>query len=84
MELALVNYNEKFNDVTIEEWERAYEKLYGGFENLVDLSKEDEEEEDELEDVSDSEKTKSGYLKDEFVVTEVMKRILIHLQMMMM
>ena len=61
--LALVNYNEKFNDVTIEEWERAYEKLYGGFENLVDLSKEDEEEEDELEDVSDSEKTKSGYLK---------------------
>ena len=67
--LALVNYNEKFNDVTIEEWERAYEKLYGGFENLVDLSKEDEEEEDELEDVSDSEKTKSGYLKDGFVVT---------------
>ena len=29
----------------------------------------DEEEEDELEDVSDSEKTKSGYLKDGFVVT---------------
>ena len=43
--------------------------MYGGFENLVDLSKEDEEEEDELEDVSDSEKTKSGYLKDGFVVT---------------
>jgi len=26
--LALVNYNEKLNDVTIEEWEKAYEKLY--------------------------------------------------------
>ena len=67
--LALVNYNDKFYDLTIEEWEKAYEKLYGGFENLGELVKEDENEEDELKHISDSEKTKSGYLKDGFVVT---------------
>ena len=55
--------------MTIEEWEKAYEKLYGGFENIVDTIEEDENEEDELENISDSEKTKSGYLKDGFVVT---------------
>ena len=67
--LALINYDSDFNDLTIEEWEKAYEKLYGGFENMVDTIEEDENEEDELENVSDSEKTKSGYLKDGFVVT---------------
>jgi hypothetical protein len=67
--LALINYDTEFNDLTIEEWEKAYEKLYGGFENIVDTIEEDENEEDELENVSDSEKTKSGYLKDGFVVT---------------
>ena len=67
--LALVNHDKEFGNLTIEEWESAYEKLYGGFETLVDTVENDEEEEDELEDVSDSEKTKSGYLKDGFVVT---------------
>ena len=67
--MALINYDTEFNDLTIEEWEKAYEKLYGGFENIVDTIEEDENEEDELENVSDSEKTKSGYLKDGFVVT---------------
>tara|TARA_B100000674_G_C37825608_1_gene907946 strand:+ start:186 stop:734 length:549 start_codon:yes stop_codon:yes gene_type:complete len=67
--LALVNYNEVFYDLTIEDWHQAYEKLYGGFENLAELSKEDEEEENELDYISDSDKTKSGYLKDGFVVT---------------
>ena len=56
-------------DLTIEEWEKAYEKLYGGFENLDVMIKDDENEEDELDDISDSEKTKSGYLKDGFVVS---------------
>ena len=48
---------------------KAYEKLYGGFENLDVMIKDDENEEDELDDISDSEKTKSGYLKDGFVVS---------------
>lgn len=67
--LALINYNGEMKDLTIEEWEKAYEKLYGGFENLDVMIKDDENEEDELDDISDSEKTKSGYLKDGFVVS---------------
>jgi len=57
-------------DLTVEEWETFYEDLFGGFENLNDTAKEDEEEEDELEDVPPEMKTKSGYLKDDFVVED--------------
>lgn len=58
---------EYFNlDVAL--WEKIYEKLFGGFEDLVTTSKEDEEEEDELENIPKEKKTKHGYLKDGFVV----------------
>lgn len=51
-------------------WEKIYEKLFGGFE---DISKtDDEEEEDELENVPKEMKTKNGYLKDGFVVEDNM------------
>jgi len=49
-------------------WEKMYEKLFGGFENLAVTCVEDEEEIDELENVSAEKKTKHGYLKDGFVV----------------
>lgn len=49
-------------------WEKIYEKLFGGFEDLVTTCKEDEHEEDELENVPKHKKTKDGYLKDGFVV----------------
>jgi hypothetical protein len=49
-------------------WNKIYEKLFGGFEDLVATAKEDEEEEDELENVPKEKKTKHGYLKDGFVV----------------
>ena len=55
-------------DMSVELWEQIYEKLFGGFENLKDTAKEDEEEEDELENIPDSMKTKEGYLKDGFIV----------------
>jgi len=61
------NTKSLFN-LTIDLWKLIYEKLFGGFENLVDTAIEDEEEEDELEDIPQSKKTKSGYLKDGFVV----------------
>ena len=54
--------------MSVELWEEIYEKLFGGFENLKDTSKEDELEEDELDDVPDNMKTKEGYLKDGFIV----------------
>ncbi len=52
-------------------WEKLYEKLFGGFEDLNNkqLIKEDEEEVDELAGVPKSMKTRDGYLKDNFVVS---------------
>jgi hypothetical protein len=56
-------------NLTVELWEKIYEKLFGGFENLALTCNEDDEEEDELLNVPKNRKTKKGgYLKDGFVV----------------
>jgi len=55
-------------NLTLEFWNKIYEKLFGGFEDLSSTAIEDEEEEDELENVPKEKKTKQGYLKDGFVV----------------
>jgi hypothetical protein len=55
-------------DLSLELWEKIYEKLFGGFEDLSATAVEDEEEEDELANVPEKFKTKQGYLKDGFVV----------------
>ena len=60
------NENEFF-DFTKEMWEKIYEKLFGGFEDLGD---EDEYSEDELANVDPSLLTSHGYLKDDFVVSD--------------
>lgn len=57
-----------YTDLTIQLWNKIYEKLFGGFEDLAATAKEDEEEEDELANVPKEKKTKQGYLKDGFVV----------------
>jgi hypothetical protein len=49
-------------------WEKIYEKLFGGFEDIGTTAAEDDNEEDELENVPKHKKTKNGYLKDGFVV----------------
>ena len=54
--------------ISLELWEKIYEKLFGGFEDLAATCAEDEDEEDELENIPASKKTKQGYLKDGFVV----------------
>ena len=68
--MLVVGYDndEEIIDMSIELWEKVYEKLFGGFENLKDTAKEDEEEEDELDNIPDNMKTKEGYLKDGFIV----------------
>jgi hypothetical protein len=58
----------EYISLTIPLWTKIYEKLMGGFEDLSKTSKEDEEEEDELVKIPDNKKTKSGYLKDGFIV----------------
>ena len=61
----------QWSDLSTEEWEKIYEKLFGGFEDLNQTAVEDEGEEDELDDIPSSLKTKAGgYLKDGFVVED--------------
>jgi len=60
----------KVCDLTESLWESAYEKLFGGFEDLASTAKEDDEEEDELANVPQKYKTEDGYLKDGFVVDD--------------
>ena len=62
------NGSKSYVDLNIPFWLKIYEKLFGGFEDLVTTAIEDEEEEDELVNVPKEKKTKHGYLKDGFVV----------------
>ena len=64
------NIPKSYVNLTLELWEKIYEKLFGGFEDLALMNDQDEEEEDELADVDPSMLTKSGYLKDGFVVSD--------------
>jgi hypothetical protein len=57
-----------YTNLTLSIWNKIYEKLFGGFEDLAATAKEDEEEEDELANIPKEKKTKQGYLKDGFVV----------------
>jgi hypothetical protein len=57
-----------YTNLSLPLWSKIYEKLFGGFEDLVSTAAEDEEEEDELAKVPKEKKTKNGYLKDGFVV----------------
>jgi hypothetical protein len=68
--LVAKNNEDECVDLDVEMWEKFYEDLFGGFENLADTAKEDEEEEDELDNIPDNMKTKSGYLKDDFIVDD--------------
>ena len=57
-----------YTNLSLPIWNKIYEKLFGGFEDLTTTAKEDEEEEDELDNIPKEKKTKQGYLKDGFVV----------------
>ena len=51
--------------LTVDEWTKIYEALFGGFE---DIDTDEEPSEDELDSIPPEMKTKQGYLKDGFVV----------------
>lgn len=70
--IALVARIDKQNAVnlTIHLWEKIYEKLFGGFEDLSATVAEDENEIDELESIPQHKKTSNGYLKDGFVIED--------------
>lgn len=65
--------NKNMISLTLELWSNMYEKMFGGFEDLTSLALEnaDDDEEDELDVIPNSKKTKvGGYLKDGFVVDD--------------
>jgi hypothetical protein len=66
---AIVRNNDEgeFIDLVKGTWEKIYEKLFGGFE---DLGNEDEYSDDELANVDPKLLTSQGYLKDDFVVSD--------------
>jgi hypothetical protein len=62
----IINKNAEIpTSITSKEWDKIYDHLYGGFE---DLGEEDSEEEESDDD--DVVKTKTGYAKDGFVVDD--------------
>ena len=61
--------NRSFINLSLELWNKIYEKMFGGFEDLAITCTEDDDEEDELASAPKNMKTKKGgYLKDGFVV----------------
>lgn len=69
--LALVKIiDDNLEDLALDEWGKLYEKMFGGFEDLENTFEEDENEIDELKNVPAEDKTKTGYLKDGFVVDD--------------
>ena len=65
--VSVIPKKKAFLDLTVEQWSKIYEQLFGGFENL---DSEEEMSEDELENIPAELKTKNGYLKDGFVVDD--------------
>ena len=61
-----------FTNLSLDLWNKIYDKLFGGFEDLTIVKADDDDDlEDELDVVPKSKKTKSGgYLKDGFVVDD--------------
>lgn len=55
-------------DITVEQWNAVYEGLHGGFEDIDGTSSEDSREEETK--IPISQKTKAGYVKDDFVVDD--------------
>jgi hypothetical protein len=65
------NDSKIYTDLSLPLWNKIYEKLFGGFEDLSATAADDENEEDELANISKEKKTKQGYLKDGFVVDNI-------------
>lgn len=66
--LVLAKSSDEFGNLTLETWEKVYEKLFGGFESLGDEDSESDDSEDE--EVPEDKLTKHGYKKDGFVIDD--------------
>uniref|UniRef100_A0A6C0LXZ9 Uncharacterized protein n=1 Tax=viral metagenome TaxID=1070528 RepID=A0A6C0LXZ9_9ZZZZ len=70
MIMVMENQSQEYVNLTLEQWAQIYNDLFGGFD---DIGSEDENEIDELENVPQELKTKQGYLKDDFVVDDILE-----------
>ena len=68
--IVIKKMGDKLVDLNEDEWVTSYEKFYGGFEDLSKTEQDDDNEEDELDNISPSMKTKTGYLKDGFIIED--------------
>lgn len=68
--LIRVDNNGNIINFTSEEWLKIYEKLFGGFDDIISDNEIEDEDEDEYDVGSDTEKTKNGYKKDGFIVSD--------------
>ena len=66
--IILKKENDTYCDLTLEEWEKTYEHLFGGFEDIEDSENEERSMDSEI--YEDEEYTNEGYLKDGFVVDD--------------
>ena len=65
-----VNDDGKIIELKKQLWDKIYNHLFKGFEDLSTTAKMDELEIDELDYIDDKYKTKEGYLKDGFIVSD--------------
>ena len=70
--LIKLDKNNSIINLSIKEWNNIYEKLFGGFD---DIDSDSIISDDDLENVPINMKTKTGYLKDGFVVDDNIKNI---------
>ena len=69
--IAIVGVDETDELIDLDKatWDKIYEKLFGGFDDIGDEDEDDDDEEDELEHIPKELKTKvGGYMKDGFVI----------------
>tara|TARA_B110000967_G_scaffold189667_1_gene213569 strand:- start:3127 stop:3771 length:645 start_codon:yes stop_codon:yes gene_type:complete len=57
--------NRQYKSITKSDWKTIYNELYGGFEEL-----DNDSDEEEFDSDNDLPKTKSGYVKDDFIVED--------------
>jgi len=68
--LVSKNENNLAISLTMREWEKIYNHLNNGFDNLKETEDEDDEDTGDEGEIDAEDKTKSGYLKDGFVVED--------------
>ena len=68
--ITLEDENGELIDLSVEKWDSISEKLFGGFEDLETTAQADEEEEDELASMAPDQLTRTGYLKDGWIVDD--------------